>query len=107
MDSTVQVIYPFGLLDSIQGNQLRQNINQLVDNGHTCILVDCRDVELMDSSGLSALVMAFQKVRSAGGTLGLRAINDQVRMLLELTAMDGVFQIFPKDITPQEATMGQ
>ncbi|OUC15542.1 MAG: hypothetical protein B0A82_06255 [Alkalinema sp. CACIAM 70d] len=107
MCATVQVIYPTGLLDSIQGNQLRQEINQLVDNGHPCILIDCRDVELMDSSGLSALVMAFQKVRSVGGTLGLRAINDQVRMLLELTAMDGIFQIFPKEGSPQEAMMKQ
>lgn len=106
MNTPVKIVHLTGILDSIQGNFLRQEINSLVEAGQTCVLIDFSEIELMDSSGLSALVMALQKVKSVGGTLGLYAINDQVRMLLELTAMDEIFKIFPKEVSLQSVTMG-
>jgi anti-anti-sigma factor len=48
----------------------------------------------MDSSGLGALVLSLKTVRSAGAKLFLCSINDQIKMLFELTSMDRVFEIF-------------
>ena len=48
----------------------------------------------MDSSGLGALVLILKNVRSAGATLFLCSINEQIKMLFELTSMDRVFEIF-------------
>ena len=59
------------------------------------MLIDFQDVTFMDSSGLGALVLALKTVRAAGGKLFICSINEQVRMLFELTSMDRVFQIFP------------
>jgi anti-anti-sigma factor len=58
------------------------------------VLVDCRDVELMDSSGLGALVMALKTLRAAGGRLSLCSMNEQLTMVLALTGMDEVFEVF-------------
>jgi anti-anti-sigma factor len=58
------------------------------------IIVDFQDVTFMDSSGLGALVLSLKTVRSAGGKLLICSINEQIKMLFELTDMDRVFEIF-------------
>lgn len=94
MNSTVKVVQPDGILDSVKGTQFREEINQLVESGAKIVLVDFQQVTFMDSSGLGALVLALKTVRAAGGKLFICSINEQVRMLFELTSMDRVFQIF-------------
>ena len=49
----------------------------------------------MDSSGLGALVLAFKTLTRADIKLVICSINEQVRILFELTGMDKVFEIFP------------
>lgn len=94
MNSTVKVLQPDGILDSTKGGEFREEINKLVDAGAKTVLVDFQKVTFMDSSGLGALVLALKTVRAAGGKLFICSINEQVKMLFELTSMDRVFQIF-------------
>ncbi len=94
MSSYVKVIRPAGILDSTCGNQLRREISDLVEAKQINILIDCKDVEFMDSSGLSCLIMSLKKARAVGGYLGLSNVNAQLKLLLELTAMDNVLQVF-------------
>jgi anti-anti-sigma factor len=58
------------------------------------ILINLQEVTFMDSSGLAALVISLKTVRSAGGRFCICSINDQVRLLFELTSMTQVFEIF-------------
>jgi anti-sigma B factor antagonist len=94
MDTNIKVIQPIGVLDGNQTHQLRGELNDVVGTGARLILVDLTNVTFMDSSGLAALVTAFKTVRSAGGKLCVCSVNQQVRMLFELTSMDRVFEIF-------------
>jgi len=95
MSSQVTVVKVSGLFDSINGNRIRREVMDLLDSGHINILIDCQDVELMDSSGLGVLVMIYKKVREVNGCMGLCAAPPQVVMLLELTKMNNVFPVFP------------
>jgi anti-anti-sigma factor len=94
-NSETKVIQLSGILDSASGNQLRRDIADWVDRGVSMIAVDFTNVDFMDSSGLGALVVSLKKVREIDGRLALCAIHDQVRMLLELTSLETVFEIFP------------
>ncbi len=94
MTPNIQVIRPSGILDGTQAVKFRQEISQLVQEGVEIIIVDFKDITFMDSSGLGALVLALKTVRSTGGRLFLCSINDQIKMLFELTSMDRVFEIF-------------
>jgi len=95
MNPVFKVIQPAGILDSAKGSEFRQEIGEMVENGVNIVLIDFQDVTFMDSSGLGALVLALKTVRAAGGKLFICSINEQIRMLFELTSMDRVFQIFP------------
>jgi len=94
MSAVVKVVQPSGLLDGTKANLLRREINDVVANGANIVLIDLQSVTFMDSSGLSSLVSALKAVRTAGGKLYLCSINDQVKMVFQLTRMDRVFETF-------------
>ncbi|BAY62763.1 anti-sigma-factor antagonist [Calothrix brevissima NIES-22] len=92
--SEVQIIKLKGIINSATSQDLRQRLNELIEKGAKIVLVDFQDVTFMDSSGLGALVLAFKTLRAANRQLVLCSINEQVRILFELTSMDKVFDIF-------------
>ncbi|KKD35239.1 MAG: STAS domain-containing protein [Limnoraphis robusta] len=94
MSSDVQVLQPQGILDGTKASEFRKEISNLVDKGAKTILIDFKDVSFMDSSGLGALVLALKTVRAAGSKLMVCSINEQIKILFELTSMDRVFDIF-------------
>lgn len=82
-----------GDLDVLTAPRLRDRLGQIIDDGRTSILVDLTPCEFIDSSGLSALVTAFKRVRAEGGALGLVCPPGNVRRLIEVVALDQVFEI--------------
>ena len=94
MTDPVKIVQPSGILDGTKATSFREEINQLVEDKTNKILIDFSNATFMDSSGLGALVLSLKKVREAGGELFICSINDQIKMLFELTSMDRVFKIF-------------
>ena len=94
MSTIVKVVQPSGILDGTKAGQFRQEISQLVDASVKIVLIDFQDVTFMDSSGLGALVLALKTVRAAGSQLFICSVNEQIKMLFELTSMDRVFEIY-------------
>lgn len=95
MSPNVKVVEPTGILDGIKANHLRREVSDVVAAGAEVILIDLKDVTFMDSSGLSGLVSAMKTVRTSNGKLYLCSINEQVKMVFELTRMNRVFDTFP------------
>ncbi len=93
----VKVVQLSGSLDSTQSQEFKQSISEIVNREDyvKVLLIDLRNLTFMDSSGLGALVLAFKALRSAGKRMVICSINEQVRILFELTGMDKVFEIFP------------
>ncbi|MEM9274760.1 MAG: STAS domain-containing protein [Cyanobacteria bacterium P01_F01_bin.143] len=94
MSSAVQIIEPKGILDGTKASDFRENIDRSIKAGVQIILVDFTNVTFMDSSGLGTLVLSLKTVRNAGIKMFICSINEQVKMLFELTSMDRVFEIF-------------
>lgn len=97
MKSKIAVVQPSGILDGTQAMRFRQEISKLVESNEKkaeIIIVDFQNVTFMDSSGLGALVLSLKTVRAAGSQMFLCSINDQIKMLFELTNMDQVFKVF-------------
>ncbi len=93
MNSLIQIIEPEGILDGTKASEFQQQIEQSVESGVQAILVDFGQVTFMDSSGLGALVKAFKTVKAAEVDFFLCSINEQIKMLFELTSMDTYFSI--------------
>ncbi len=93
--SSYYIISPKGFIDGQNGADLRERIASILVEQPRHVLIDCKDVEFMDSSGFGCLVTALKRVRENGKQLCLSGINSQLRAVLELTGTDRVFPIFP------------
>lgn len=93
LNSVVQIIEPEGILDGTKTADFQHQIEQSIESGVQSILVDFSKVTFMDSSGLGALVKALKTVAAAEVKFFLCSINEQIRMLFELTSMDSYFTI--------------
>jgi anti-anti-sigma factor len=108
MEAEVKVVRPAGILDSTKAGQFRSEINEMINKGAKLLLIDLGDVTFMDSSGLGALVIALKTVQSTGGKLYVCSINEQIKILFELTSMDQVFEVFAsQDDFQQTVLSGQ
>ncbi|MEO3707134.1 STAS domain-containing protein [Trichormus azollae] len=56
-------------------------------------VIDLAEVDFMDSSGLVPLVQVLKTVRQIGCRLVLCNVHAPVRLILELTHLDSVFEI--------------
>ncbi|KAB8314134.1 STAS domain-containing protein [Tolypothrix campylonemoides VB511288] len=97
MIDQVKVIQLTGMLGTTESQEFREKINEIIqkESSTKIVLVDFKDVTFMDSSGLGALVLAFKALQAVNKNLVLCSINEQVRILCELTGMDKIFEIFP------------
>src|SRR4029077_6455013 len=78
---------------------LRDLVHNLAKEGIKKILLNLRNVDFVDSSGLGELVSAFTSMRSQGGELKLLNLTTRVHALLQITKLLTLF-----DITDDEAT---
>ena len=92
--SVVRVLKPKGNLDSINANNLRREILDLVDRGVKIIIIDLDSVVFMNSSGMGALVATLKAVKAKGGELALCSLTEQVKIIFELSRMDRIFKIY-------------
>src|ERR1700751_2448 len=67
-----------GEVDMATATQLRDALTELVDGGATRIVLDCRGLEFLDSSGIGVLI-AVRKRLGDGGSLTLDAPPAHVR----------------------------
>ncbi|MCX7594800.1 MAG: STAS domain-containing protein [Fischerella sp.] len=94
-NSSVKVLQPSGSLDASKSQEFRDKITEILESGAKTVLIDFQNVTFMDSSGFGAVVLALKILRAADIKLVLCSLNEQVRLLFELTDMDKVFEIFP------------
>ena len=98
--SGVTVVAPRGDLDMATVAEVRRTLAGLIDGWQSRVLMDLGGVGYVDSSGLGAMVAAMKRARAAGGDVRLRALQDDVRGIFELTRFARVMSIHP---TRQEA----
>ncbi len=83
-----------GEIDMATAPQLRDRLNELVDAGSTRIVLDCRGLDFLDSSGIGVLV-AVRKRLGDGGTLTLESPPAHVRKVLDLTGVSAHVSVVP------------
>jgi anti-sigma B factor antagonist len=76
---------------------IRHTISDLLVNGGRKIVLNLRDVNYIDSSGIGELLRTYTTVTSAGKQLRLLNLTAKVRELLVITKLLTVFQGFENE----------
>ena len=73
---------------------LREKIRELCDGTSNNIILNLREVDYIDSTGLGGLVISYTSLKKAGGALKLLNLNQRNIELLVLTKLTTVFDVF-------------
>ncbi|MCC5635173.1 STAS domain-containing protein [Nostoc sp. CHAB 5844] len=90
----VVLFKPQGTIDLQCGMALSQRMAEVVPQPDQLWIIDLAEVDFMDSSGLVPLVKALTTARQSGCRLVLCNVKAPVRLILELTQLDSIFEIF-------------
>jgi anti-sigma B factor antagonist len=82
-----------GSLDINTAPQLGEEIDRLLGEKPAVVIVDLSGLDLIDSSGVAALVKLYKGVRSAGGNVTISGARDQPLAIFKLLRMDKVFNL--------------
>ena len=83
-----------GDVDMATAPELRRVLEELIDGGAEEVVLDCRGLEFLDSSGIGALVAARTRIGDEG-VIALEAPRANVRKVLEVTGVDRELSIRP------------
>lgn len=89
-----EILKPRGIIDHTNQSQFEEELLRLIENSEEKeIIVDFSEVELVNSSGLIALVKAYQEAKKRGKSLYLTNVCPSVRMIFEISRLDKVLGI--------------
>jgi len=74
--------------------QLKEQIKALADEDLHQVVLDLKDVDYIDSSGLGTLVYCFSTFRKQGGSLKLLNLSRRNIELMLLTKLETVFEVY-------------
>ena len=94
------VIDVSGDVDMGHSAAFQQCLSDVMAKRPTHVILDLDGVDYMDSSGIASLVKLNSQAKSAGAALSLVAVHQNVRSILQITRLDGMFSVFG---TEQEA----
>ena len=81
-------------LDAEVAMDFRQQMVDLVNQGHRKIVLNLSEVEFIDSSGLGAIVSVLKTMTRDQGELSVCNANDSIMSMFRLTRMDKVFAMY-------------
>ena len=91
-DRTRVLVTPRGELDLSTVDRVEEEVQDLRSRGFTTIVLDLRQLEFMDSTGLRLLLRLDAEARSDGFSFSIMDAEGPVRRLLDLTQMRDRFQ---------------
>jgi anti-anti-sigma factor len=102
-DGSSVAVALFGELDLGTVDVLRAELDRLTADGRALeLIIDLRELEFLDSTGLHLLLRLNSECRERGGSLGLIRGCPAVQKLFEVTGTDAHFnfvELEPSDLT--------
>jgi anti-sigma B factor antagonist len=72
---------------------LEEQLQNVLTQGHSSVVVDLEGVTFLDSTGLSVLIVGLKQCQAAGGELHLVSPRPNVRKVLEVTGLTEAFHV--------------
>jgi len=83
-----------GNLDALTAPSLKKEIEALLAARKIHVVFDLDALELIDSSGVGAIVSLFKRVRTLQGDVKIASLSGQPAEIFKLLRLDRAFEIF-------------
>ena len=82
-----------GNLDAMTAPGLMPVVESIIADTCERVIVDLSELDLIDSSGVAAIVALYKRVRNYGGKVEVSGARDQPLSIFRLLRMDRVFSM--------------
>lgn len=82
-------------LNSLTAPKLKSELVMLKDEGFRNIVIDLNQVDFVDSSGLSSILVGNRICKESGGTFVICGLREQVQKLIRISQLENILNIFP------------
>lgn len=93
-DVSMQIVNVKGYLDSSTFQDLQDHLHQLIDEGHSRVIVEFGELNYISSAGLGVLMGMLQEARENGGDLKLANMSTKVRNLFDMLGFSRLIRIY-------------
>lgn len=87
------VVYLRGELDTIATTQMNDELNRVTDLTNQKLIIDCKDLEYISSSGLRFFMQLKRNSEQRGGSIQLRNLNEDIEEIFRLSGFHHIFDI--------------
>lgn len=82
-----------GEVDIYTSQELKENLYSIVEKNQTDLIIDCRELNYIDSTGLGIFVGALKKAKQYDRKMVITGLKDNIKKLFIITGLDKVFTI--------------
>ena len=75
-------------------DEFRNSVQDLIEQGNKCLVVNLSKLNYMNSSGIGALISAYSAYTKNGGAVTLAGISNNIANLLAVTKLIDIFDVF-------------
>ena len=93
--NNIKILEISGSFDIYSATPVRYWLDQALEDSPAYIVIDLTNVNFIDSTALAILMQGIKRAREMKGDMYLCGLQAPVRMVLELTRLDNIFEIFP------------
>ena len=87
------VVRPEGRITVTDADQFRQELHDLVEQGHLNLTIDLANVDIIDSKGLGVFVVCYKALGEKDGTLTVVTDNKDFQQLFHVMRLDEHFTV--------------
>jgi anti-sigma B factor antagonist len=86
-----------GEIDLYNAPEIKDIINQLIEEQKYCVVINLEKVSYIDSSGIGALISSLSNLKKYQGGLKIINVYASVRKVFELTKLTSFFEIYDSE----------
>ena len=83
-----------GRLDSTNYLEFEKKLTRIIEKNEKNILVDCRQLGYVSSSGLRIFLMGLKKMNSVQGKFLICALQDSIKEIFSISGFTSIFSIY-------------
>lgn len=82
-----------GEMDTAAAVEVETVLKPLYTSNGKDVIIDCKDLEYIASSGLRILLGILKGAKASGSKVTLRDVNDDIKSVLQLTGFISIFEL--------------
>lgn len=91
-ENNTQVVYFDGRLDTTVSMQVQKDVQPLIDNINSDVILDCSKLQYISSSGLRIFLSILKSAKPSGHHVYIRQLNNDLRQVFTMTGFINLFE---------------